>query len=591
MTHFTDHDVQGYIHHALTDAQRETMNHHMQSCGECRAHLQMAEMQRRRFATDLVDEIRRSRPSDRMHFGSIKPGLNRRRRRAFVHFHSMQALSALGTVTTIFAFLFLGFYALGLSAVNNPAPAINEQATSSPGLVKLFAEAWDDPTPYQAGLLDSQQDALALLATAPVYHIEITFSDDLRQLDGRQQIRYVNTAETTLTNLVFHLYPNLSHESLAVYDVEVDGRPVVPQLLNQARHVQINLPHPLPPGQAAIIEMAFEWRSQPASALPAEITHLAQFHPVLALYRAERGWDMTLPTQNLPFATAPSFYHVRVNAPANQQIVSAGLITGRELAGNGPLLRQAVTIAAGPVHTFYLAISHRFQAVVSGTAGETHLNSYAFTPAQLANAQLALTLAQTAVAQYNQLFGPYPYTELDIINLPNLAHAYQGTAYPGVMVLEHDPFLYHPDGREQMIYFQVASQWFVPPAAASQLQNPWLADGLAAYASHYAYGDDRTAVNNLSQRWQSRAQSGYRSLYLPAAVHNSLGYYNLTQGQAPLFFATLAEVFGPQTFTTYLADYVQTYRWGGADAIAFRELLTARCQCDLTPLWTKYSLP
>ncbi len=591
MTHFTDRDVQAYIHHSLTDAQREAMNHHMQSCGDCHARLQTAEWQRRQFASELGSEIRRVRPSARMHFRAIKPGLGQRRRRAFVRFHSMQALSTLGALTSIFAFLFLGFYALGLSAVNNPTPAVNERATVSPALLKLFDEEWNDPSPYEAGLLTSQQDALTLLSTAPVYHIEITVRDDLRTIDGRQQIRFVNTTDDTLTDLIFHLYPNLGHESLVVYYAEVDGRLVAPRQLAQSRHLQIHLPRPLLPGETTVVEMAFEWRSEPARALPSEITHLAQFYPTLAVYRADSGWDMTLPTQNLLFAAAPSFYRVRVNAPASQHIIATGITAGHELSNGQQSGRQVVDIAAGPAHQFYLTMSHRWQTAVSSTVGETRLNSYAFTPSQLANAQTALALAQTALAQYNQLFGPYPYTELDIANVPTLANSYQGAAYPGVLVLEHDPFLYFADGREQMIYFQLASQWFIPPAAASQLQSPWLADGLAAYASHYAYGDDTAAVDKLTERWQNRSPAAYGPLNLPAAVYNNLSYYNMIQGQSPIFFAALAEAMGPQTFTTFLAEYSQTYRWGGADAVVFLELAATHCQCDLSPLLAPYSLP
>ncbi|HUM68609.1 MAG TPA: hypothetical protein PLK31_07150 [Chloroflexota bacterium] len=304
-----------------------------------------------------------------------------------------------------------------------------------------------------------------------------------------------------------------------------------------------------------------------------------QFNPTLAVYQVESGWDMTLPTQNLLFQSTPSFYRLRVDAPDSQSLMATGIVTG----GSQPT-RQIVTMAAGPVHAFSLTVGRRFQVAVSGNVGETRLNSYAFKANQLANAQEALSIAQTALAQYNQLFGEYPYTELDIINVPTLAHANQGAAYPGVVLLAHDPYLYYPDGRQQMIFFQLASQWFAPPVAASQLQNPWLAEGLAAYASHYAYGDNDTAVANLTHRWQVRAQAANGSFDLPAAVYSGLAYYNMTQGQSPLFFAALAETMGQDAFITFLADYMQTYRWGDADAAAFRQLVADHCQCDLSAL-------
>jgi hypothetical protein len=381
------------------------------------------------------------------------------------------------------------------------------------------------------------------------------------------------------------LYPNLNGQSLAVYDVEVDGRPVDPRPLDHNHHVQIHLSRPLPPGETVIIEMAFEWRGDPMPALSPEILHLVQFHPTLAAYQEDTGWDMTLPSQELLFHTTPSFYRVRVNAPESQSIVAAGIITGRELTGGTQPARQMVTIAAGPDHAFYLTVGRRFQVAVSSVVGETRINSYAFAANQLTNAQDALTLAETTLAQYNQLFGLYPYTELDIINVPSLADAYQGAAYPGVLVLEHDPFLYYPDGRQQMILFQLATQWFAPPAAASHLQNPWLADGLAAFAMSYVYEGGDTAVSNLHQRWQSRAQMADSPLNSPAVVYSDLGYYSMTQGEAPLFFAALAQTMGPDVFLTFLADYSQTYRWGGADAAAFRQLAAAYCPCDLDALF------
>ncbi len=588
MTHLTEREINGYIHHTLTDAQRETMNRHMQDCPDCRVQVQAAEHLRRQMAYDLAEEIRHSRPSAQMGFRQIRPELNRRRRWATLRFHSMQMLSALGTVTAVGAFIFLTLYLLGTSSIGSPAPVTVEEIIAAADIVKLFDEAWDDPMPYQDGLIATEQQALNMLAYAPVYHIDMTVSDDLQRVNGRQQLRYVNITGESLSDLVFHLYPNLAGASLAVYDVEINGRPVEHHQVAGDAYLQIRLPHTLQPGDAVIVEMAFElvagdiWRP-PLS----QVLYLVQFNPTLAMYDKIQGWDMGRATHGLLPNAVPSFYRVRVTAPDRQVVIASGTITGRETVHEDGLTREVMAIAAGPVGEMALSISPRFQAALSDVVGETRINSYAHTVDQLDNARHALDNVRAALLLYGQLFGPYPYTELDVTNVPSLAFASQGAAYSGMIWLEHDAFLFYPDGRDQMVFFQVATQWFDPAISGARLESPWLADGLAEYATRYVYEayESDTAVLELYERWQKRVQPGAPAITLPAAAYDQYTYYNVMHGQAPLFLAALAEAIGQAQFNGLLADYVQTYRWGGADAAAFRQLAESHCGCRLAAVF------
>lgn len=603
MTHLTHREINGYIHQTLTDAQRETMNRHMQSCTTCRTRVNEAERLRQQFVYELSDEIRYSRPSGDMRFDRIRPEL-KRRRWAIWHFNANPIVSAMGSVTAVLAAIFFILYLLGTTAIANPGPTEVEEVVSQPGMIKLFTEAWDDPAPYQSGLIASQQSALTLLATAPIYHMDLTVSDDLQRVDGRQQLRYVNNTGQTLHNLIFHLYPNLAYGSLAVYDVEVDGRPQEIKLLDDKANAQINLLKPLKPGDAVTVEMAFELTMEPlwesGDSTTPDILHLSQFHPTLAVYDATQDWDMTAPTHGLLFNSTPSFYRVHVTVPQAYQIVASGTVTQSAPLNEPANERQAFTVAAGPVDEFYMTIGDHLQLVDSQIVGETRLNSYAASPDQQTNAQESLAYAATALQQYNQILGPYPFTELDIISMPTRSSptaatpersfTSQGVAYSGAVLLEHSDYLAAPDGRQQMVFFQLATQWFDPALAGRRLENPWLADGLAEYATHYVVSDlaGETAVTKLNTLWQNRAQSKTRPINLPAAAYDDWDFYNMTRGQVPLFLSALANHMGAEPFNTFLADYAQTYQWGGADTAVFKALAEQHCHCELDALFEEW---
>jgi hypothetical protein len=123
-----------------------------------------------------------------------------------------------------------------------------------------------------------------------------------------------------------------------------------------------------------------------------------------------------------------SFYLLRVSAPVGQ-VVASGLLLAQD--------DQARTFAAGPARDFYLAASEDF-AVFSRRVGETTVNSYAISQ-RAGRAKLALDFAADALASFNQRFGPYPYTELDVVCTPMQA---SGIEYPGIVGISLD--LYNP---------------------------------------------------------------------------------------------------------------------------------------------------
>jgi aminopeptidase N len=255
--------------------------------------------------------------------------------------------------------------------------------------------------------------------------------------------------------------------------------------------------------------------------------------------------------------------------------------------------RQVVTIAAGPMRDFYLAASERY-AVTSRTVGQTQVNSYA--PAELMEgAEAVLDDAGQALESFNEHFGPYPFTEFDLVSTTTFA---LGVEYPGIVAILVD--LYQqtenqngtpPNGLlESVVAHEVAHQWFYSTVGNDQVDEPWVDEAMAQYATllYYAdiYGPSGAAgfQSSLERRWE-RVNREDIPIGLPVRAYTPQEYGAIVYGRGPLFIETLAETMGEEAFAAFLRDYYQTFQWDIATGKSFQALAEQHCECDLTDLF------
>ncbi|MCP5094631.1 MAG: M1 family metallopeptidase [Chloroflexi bacterium] len=312
---------------------------------------------------------------------------------------------------------------------------------------------------------------------------------------------------------------------------------------------------------------------------------LAHFHPMLVAMQNGQ-WDLTPTVHGLGNLTDNSFYQVRVNAPEPLTILSNGLEIRRALITEENITRQNITLAAGPVNQFFLTASNQFNTVISKTVGETTINSYAEADYLRRDAQTALTITASALSVYNAEFGTYPFTELDIIDLPMSGLTEATMTHPGVVLLNLSYYQLEPEALERAIIHNIARQWFGQATGSNSLKDPWLVDGLSAYSSRiYA-----TAVNNPQQRaaletiWDKLWQdiSFKLPIGMPVQNYTSEHFYKTMRGHTPLVLSQLADEIGEEQVTAVLRAYTQTHRWQPGDTDAFKKLAETTCTCDLT---------
>jgi hypothetical protein len=483
-----------------------------------------------------------------------------------------------------------------------PTPTFAGPAVAPLPTSTLFDVMWEDRTPFYANLVSSEQSDLANLPGATVYHLEITLDETMASIRGREELLYTNREDMPLGELYLRLYPNLVKGISRASDVLVNSQPVSTTLELENSALRIPLEPPLQPGSQVVVSLNFTVAvpttaegNYGAFAYQEAIAALAHFYPMVAVYDDE-GWNIEVPpSAGDRIYAESSFYLVRVTAPANMVLVTSGIITDNQ---RNPA-EQTVVAAAGPSRDFYIAASPRY-VPVSKTVGETTIISYS--PLEYQDrALLMLDYTAYAVDLYSALFGPYPFTELEIASTINEE---TGIEYPGVFVMSM--VLYTPEQEynvpdsyylESTTVHETSHQWFYNVVGNDQLDEPWLDEALAQYVT-YRYFVDRYGVegaqefyNTFDRRWGRGSAYADIPIGLPVRDYIGLEYSAIIYGRGPLFFMALEDLMGVETFTAFLRDYYQTYKWGVVTGNDFRTMAEAHCACDLTTLFATWVEP
>ena len=435
-----------------------------------------------------------------------------------------------------------------------------------------------------------------------VYHIELTIADDWSSVAGREEVRYTNAETVPLEEVQFRLFPNLLGGAMTVTNSTVNDQEVEPVYEMGSSLMVIPLPEPLQPGEQAVFSLQFQV-SVPGSldqncgmlSNGGGVLAYAHGYPMIAVFD-NSGWNAEIPPEwgDLTFADA-SYYLVRISAPGDLQIATSGSEVSREAEAG----RQELVVAAGPARDFQLAASPAYE-VTSRKHGEVMLRAFAppdFEP----RVTLALNAAEDALSVFEERYGPYPYTELGLAVTPTCA---LGIEYPGIIALNQRMFTPEQDLKvapeeawlESTVAHEVAHQWFYNLVGNDQLDQPWLDESLAQFATWEYFSDARGAPaaqafeDTLAGRW-SMVGDQPTPLGLPVREYPPPAYGAIIYGRGPLFLEALRSFMGVDAFDGFMRDYVEANRWQIATTEGFRALAERHCDCDLSSLFETWIYP
>ncbi|MGH2619196.1 MAG: M1 family metallopeptidase [Anaerolineales bacterium] len=479
-----------------------------------------------------------------------------------------------------------------------PVPSATPAPTSTPAPTPTPLPTL--PATPQASGLDLQARALrpafegdlAAVASPTRYWIELRVEFDPASeqalIEGLARIRFVNPEPEPIPEIVVMLWPNDAQyrAEMSAGPALIDGQLIAPRPLLGGLAQRYALPRPLRFGESVDLSLPFQistsgpigGQAPSRFGISQQVLFAPTAYPLLpprrdgewVVERAPAGGDTT--------NSEVAFYQVELAGPAGLEIVTTGGEVSRELLPDGS---QAVTVVSGPARDFAFAIG----PLLSETREVDGIQVRGWA---LAHHRPDLTRMVNAAAAQVELLtekvGPYPYVELDLVDLPG---AYGGIEYPGLVTIGTlgGGNLIHPTVHE------VGHQWFYGLIGDDQLREPWLDEGAATY-TQVLYLEEiegsGSATGLLSDFREQLREHPNPELPIGlgvAAYPTQREYALFVYLKGALFFDALRAELGDQVFFQFLQDYFRAFRYSIATAADFQATAEATCGCDLQPLF------
>ena len=376
-------------------------------------------------------------------------------------------------------------------------------------------------------------------ARAASYALDARYDASAHKLTGREVLTWINTGDSAVTTLPFHLYLNGFKNDATVFWrstrgtargvhagtwgwIEVTSIKLAGAELRPAAHfvgedetvLEVALPAPVAAGATIELELIFEAQLPEVflrTGYKGAFAMVAQWFPKLGVRVGSPGFE----TWHCPtFHGATEFfadfgsYDVRLTVPSTHVVAATGVLTAAKDNGDGTRL---LTYRAEDVHDFAWMIDP-YMEVLTGLAqvdgGTVEVRVY-HRPRQREFARRHLAAGIGAVEEFSKMLVPYPWPVMTVIDPPPEAGGAAGMEYPTLVLTAGDHVLMRSGIRvpEYITIHEIGHNWFQGLLASNEFEEAWLDEGVNEWADGVVmarlYGEKQSAVDWMG--WQGEA--------------------------------------------------------------------------------------
>lgn len=468
------------------------------------------------------------------------------------------------------------------------------------------------------GELEAVEAATGGLASLPLAAVEIELDFDARRFRGHARLDWPNGTGRALDSVVFRLSahgggseaPSVRWTALTASIAGGKAAKVEAKAINQT-HWRVKLPRKLAPGErvalfgrleghlASLAPGATDLVTSSLGALSGAATRpdgeqygtfacgdgictLTGFVPQVPAV-LDGAFD-THEASGIGDATysEPMNALVTVVAPSGVKFAASGVEVGRVPAGKG---RTRTSFAVAAARDFGLVASEAFVVQTEKVGGVT-VRSFSLRRHSDAGRRV-LDAARTSLPHFDQAFGRYPWSTLDVaesalvggaggVELPALTLIAKGLYDTSGSMLQ----MFDPSGTttRSMLDFvtrhEVAHQWWHAQVGSHSQRHPYVDEPLAQWSALHsvrrAQGDEAAAQvrdTQIALNYRALAMMGETDgkVARPAGAFRShVQYAGLVYGKAPLFYEALRAELGEEALLAGLRSLVARRRFARA---------------------------
>ncbi|MCI0709588.1 MAG: M1 family metallopeptidase [Chloroflexi bacterium] len=405
---------------------------------------------------------------------------------------------------------------------------------------------------------------------------DMEFNDTAAVINGSQRTRFRNDTGIELNEIVFRLYLNTTSLGgrTTVYDMTVDGQAVEPVFSERDTVMAVPLSEPLSDGETveltmkfnAVMERGFAGASGQRAHFIRDLLALPGWHPTLSVVEDGVWWT----TNPVPFGD-PNFaetalYEIFLTHQEDVNVAVSGVAIDVVDNGDGTVTEHIVT---GPMRE-HIILASPIMGKITDTIDGVTINVY-YQPGQERGAEFTMQVSLESMEIFNEQFGDYPYSELDVAETFTTAG---GIEFPGLIVVNTNLWNAGSQALENVTAHEVAHQWWYGVVHNNQQRMPWLDETLTSYSENiyyrFAYADDPQRARDhidFSRNAYNTFRGTDGALNIP--LNSSIGDINRVNGGRILiydkgitFYNELEELVGSEVFFEALRSYYVDMKYG-----------------------------